>query len=58
MSQPKRNKTAFLSLRLTPELKAALQQQAQATTRTAGAQALHYIKQGLKNDLLRKSEMV
>jgi hypothetical protein len=39
-------------------MKAALQQQAQATSRTAGAQALHYIKQGLKNDLLRQSEMV
>jgi hypothetical protein len=44
-------KSAFLSLRLPPDVKEALSRLAQENTRTVGAQALHYIRLGLKKDL-------
>ena len=47
--KPADGKTAFLTIRLPLDIKAALRHQANLNTRTLGAQALHLIKLGLKD---------
>lgn len=51
--KPADGKTAFLTLRLPLDVKQALRLEAQASTRSLSAQALHLIKQGLKKSPLK-----
>lgn len=47
--KPADGQSAFLTIRLPLDVKEALRREAQANTRTLGSQALHLIKQGLKD---------
>lgn len=51
--KPADGQSAFLTIRLPLDVKQALRREAQANTRSLGAQALHLIKQGLPKGPLK-----
>lgn len=44
----KEKKDKYITIRLPPDIEAALRKQAEAETRTLVAQVLHYIKMGMR----------